>query len=242
MKNLAVYQEIGAADLDKVVLEHLPLVRRVAGHLASRVPDTVSFDDLMQAGVLGLLDAVKRFETGHGASFETYAELRIRGSILDELRRGDWSPRSLYRRARSVAEAIRAVEAKLGRSARDGEVAAELGLPLDGYHDTLRQLAGQRLLSVDELMDNAECTGMELPGDTPGPEQLVAEDEASARLQAVLEESPEREQLVLSLYYHEGLNLKEIGSILELSESRVSQIRTQALLRLRARLKNDEDE
>ena len=217
-------------------------MRRVASHLASRVPDTVSVDDLTQAGVLGLLDAVKRYETGHGASFETYAELRVRGAILDELRRGDWSPRSLYRRARTVTEAIRAVEAQRGRSARDAEVAEQLGVPLDEYHGTLQQLAGQRLLSVDELMDNSDSHGMELPGDTPDPEQLVTQGEASERLRSALEESPEREQLVLSLYYTEGLNLKEIGAVLDVSESRVSQIRTQALLRLRARLKSDEDE
>lgn len=242
MKNLAVYQEIGSEDLEKVVLQHLPLVKRVASHLASRVPDTVSVDDLIQAGVLGLLDAVKRYETGHGARFETYAELRVRGAILDELRRGDWSPRSLYRRARTVTEAIREVEAKQGRSARDTEVAQQLDMPLEEYHGTLQQLAGQRLLSVDELMDNSDSHGIELPGDTPGPEQLVAQNEVNERLRDALEESPEREQIVLSLYYNEGLNLKEIGAVLDVSESRVSQIRTQALLRLRARLTNDEDQ
>ena len=242
MKNLAVYQEIGAEDLERVVLEHLPLVRRVASHLASRLPDNVSLDDLTQAGVLGLLDAAKRYETGHGASFETYAELRVRGAILDELRRGDWGPRSLYRRARTVAEAIRTVEAERGRSSRDAEVAEQLGVPLEEYHETLHQLAGQRLLSVDELTDNADSHGMELPGNTAAPEELVLEGEVGEQLRAALEDSPEREQLVLSLYYNEELNLKEIGAILDVSESRVSQIRTQALLRLRARLKSDENE
>ena len=158
MNALEAYRKVRSDPLEQLVSEHAPLVRRIAHHLASRLPECVQIEDLLQAGMVGLLDAARRYDASHGAAFSTYAEVRVRGAMLDELRRGDWVPRSVHRRAREVAEAIRAIE-----------------------------------------------------------------------------ELPERERQVLALYYDEDLNLREIGAVLGVTESRVSQIRSQALLRLRAR-------
>jgi RNA polymerase sigma factor for flagellar operon FliA len=235
MNALEAYREVRDDPLDALVTEHAPLVRRIAHHLACRLPDCVQIEDLLQAGMIGLLDAARRYDSGHGAAFSTYAEVRVRGAMLDELRRGDWVPRSVHRRAREVAEAIRVVELNTGRPARDQEVAERLGISMEDYLVVLRDLAGQKLLSVEEMTDADGAGGLELKAETCDIFDEVARDRARTSLAAAIDELPERERQVLSLYYDEDLNLREIGAVLGVSESRVSQIRSQALLRLRSR-------
>ncbi len=238
MSALESYAASTSAALGEVVSEHADLVKRVALHLSSRLPHFVQLEDLMQSGMIGLLEAAKRFDSTKGASFRTYAELRIRGAMIDELRRGDWIPRSVHRRARDVAEAIREVEQATGREARDEDVAAHMGVELAEYHEVLSDMAGQQLLSVESLVEDAP-DGPWLEGNTENhtPERALLDADRTHALANAIDALPERERLVLSLYYDEELNLKEIGAVLDVSESRVSQIRSQALLRLRARVK-----
>lgn len=235
MEAISAYQSTGAESADEVVRRYAPLVRRTAYHLLSRLPPSVQVDDLVQAGMLGLLDAVGRFDAAREASFKTFAELRIRGAMLDELRHADWVPRSVHRKAREVAAAIGEVERIKGAAALDHEVAEHLGLSLAEYHDRLVDLSGQKLLSVEDLSDGEDS----LPASRDSsPEQLLSETQFAAQLAEAIRQLPEREQIVLSLYYDEELNLREIGAVLGVSESRVSQIRSQALLRLRSALPN----
>ena len=219
--------------LDALVERHAPLVKRIAFHLKRRMPPA-SVEDLIQAGLIGLIEAARSFDGSRGASFETYAGIRIRGAMIDEIRRGDWAPRSVHRNARRVSSAIRAIEARTGREASDLEVAQELGMELDEYHRMAQDCMGTRLFSIDELA----ASGGELEDDpgAAGPHDDVLRAQWQRNLAEAIDGLPERERLVLALYYQEELNLKEIGQVLGVSESRVSQIHSQAALRLRARL------
>jgi len=236
---LAAYQD-PRASMDRVIAQHAPLVKRIAHHLLGRLPNTVQLDDLIQSGMIGLLEAAQKYDASKGASFETYAGIRIRGAMLDEMRRGDWAPRSVHRNARRVAAAIRAVETRKANEASDQEIAAELGVSLDEYFAMLTDTAGRKLFSFDELPtdDGGESMVASYPESAPGPYEHVQNTAFRERLAEAIRNLPEREQLVLSLYYDDELNLKEIGEVLGVSESRVSQIHTQATLRLRARLQD----
>lgn len=220
-----------------VINEYASLVKRIAHHLNGRMPSHVSFDDMIQSGMIGLIEAAKKFDDSKGASFETYAGIRIRGSILDEVRRGDWAPRSVYRNSRRVADAIKLIENRTGRDARDQEIADEMGISKDDYFSMLQDLSATRLFSTAELIDAEESLPAE-GGDSVHSEPLSDLQKSSlvGDLAAAIKQLPEREQLVLALYYDEELNLREIGEIIGVSESRVSQIHSQATHRLRARL------
>lgn len=232
---LAMYSS-ARQSADELVNQHAPLVKRIAYHLMGRMPSSVQVDDLVQAGIIGLLEAAKNYDGSKGASFETYAGIRIRGAMIDEIRRGDWAPRSVHRNSRRVAGAIRAVESRTHREATDAEVAAELGVELDEYYRISQDCLSARLFSVDELL-NGENALSEDPGAVPvGPHDDIQRSEWEQCLASAIESLPEREKLVLALYYQEELNLKEIGQVLGVSESRVSQIHSQAALRLRSRL------
>ena len=189
----------------------------------------------MQAGMIGLLEASRKFDFGKGASFETYAGIRIRGAMLDEVRKGDWAPRSVHRNTRMVSDAMRAVEARLGRDAKDHEVAAELDMSLEEYYAILSDTAGSKLFSFDDLLEAGA------PADVQGGEEPLSglqDERFRAALVEAIDGLPERERLLLSLYYDEELNLKEIGAVLGVSESRVSQLHSQCAARLRAKLTN----
>lgn len=222
----------------RLVEQYAPLVKRIAYHLLARLPASVQLDDLMQAGMIGLLEASGKYDAGKGASFETYAGIRIRGAMLDEVRKGDWAPRSVHRNTRMVSDAIRAVEARTGRDAKDHEVAAELKMSLEEYHGILGDTQGSRLFSFDDLFQANEGGDLNEDADSAHPEPF--RDLEDERFQKALADAiahlPEREKLVLSLYYDEELNLKEIGQVLGVSESRVSQLHSQCAARLRARL------
>jgi RNA polymerase sigma factor for flagellar operon FliA len=215
----------------------LPLVKRIAYHLKGRLPDSVMVDDLIQSGIIGLIEASQKFDAGQGASFETYAGIRIRGAMLDEIRKGDWTPRSVYRKSREVSDAINVVESKKGREARDEEVAEEMGITLDEYYHILQDTNSAHLLSIDEP-DHDELSEERMVSGVKTPVSELAESGFQSALAEQINELPEKEKLVMALYYDEELNLKEIGEVLEVSESRVSQIHSQAIKRLKSRLKD----
>ncbi|MGH8195686.1 MAG: RNA polymerase sigma factor FliA [Woeseiaceae bacterium] len=219
---------------DELVSQGIGLVKRIACHLAARLPSSVEIDDLMQSGMIGLLEAAGNFDASRGASFDTYAGIRIRGAMLDEVRKLDWTPRSVHQKIRQVTQAMHAIESRTGRAAEAREVAADLKITLDEYHGILQDAAGCRLFSLEESVEHGEH-GRGLPdSDAETPEQTFGRAQFRAQLADAIRRLPERERLVLSLYYERELNLKEIGAVLEVSESRICQIHGQALVRLRS--------
>ena len=218
-----------------VVARHAELVRRIAHHLAAKLPASVDVDDLIQAGMLGLIEAARNYDAGQGAGFETYASIRIRGAMIDEIRRCDWAPRSVHRRAREAAEATRRIEQATGRAAGAGEIAQAMQIPLDDYNRLLEDASRTQVLSLDGMVeDNGEPRTARAH---PSPEHAIEREQFQQQLADCIGQLPEREQLVLSLYYERELNLREIGAVVGVSESRICQIHGQAMLRLRARLR-----
>lgn len=226
----------GVANSEALVMRHAELVKRIAYHLAGRLPASVEVDDLIQAGMLGLLEAAANYTADRGASFETYAGIRIRGAMLDALRKLDWAPRSVHRKARAAAAAIREIEAELGREARDGEIADRMGISLGEYHKIAQDAASCRIASLDETNGDDDSLLGHIEDERADPFLDATEDGFRAALARAIEELPERERLVMSLYYDDELNLKEIGAVLKVTESRVCQLHGQALVRLKARL------
>ena len=223
---------------DELVVKHSELVKRIAYHVVSRLPSHIEVDDLIQAGMIGLLNAAQNFTPTKGANFETYAGIRIRGAMLDEARKSNWTPRSTFRHAKQVSQAIRSIENRTGRDARAPEIAETLGVPLEEYHHMVESAASSRLFSYEQLASDPERSSMLPDAPEDGPETMLQEDQFRDALAQAIAGLPERERLVLSLYYDDELNLREIGEILEVSESRVCQIHGQAVLRIRARLDN----
>ncbi len=231
-----MYTDIQIKHADDLIRKHAPLVKRIAHHLIARLPSNVQVDDLIQAGMMGLLEASKKYEASKGAAFETYAGIRIRGSMMDEVRKGDWVPRSVHRNSRRISEAIKKIEDREGRDAQDEEIAHELEMTLDEYFSCLKDSNGGKLFSYEELSEQGDVVSDTLVGDTSSPDRSFQDASFKSHLANEIDTLPERERLVLSLYYEEELNLKEIGLILSVSESRVSQIHSQAAIRLRSRM------
>lgn len=222
---------------EQLILQYAPLVRYVVGRLAVTLPPTTDQEDLYGYGLIGLIQAIEKFSLERGVKFETYAITRIRGSVIDALRSQDWVPRSVRSRARDVSEAMRQIESEFGRPATEEEVANRLGIsPADLAHILSQE--SSPFLSLDELVqvsdDGQSITWLDtMADDRPGPSQMLEEDEFRDQLGKAIDSLPDREKLLLSLYYQEGLTLKEIGLVLNVSESRVCQLHTQAALRLR---------
>jgi RNA polymerase sigma factor for flagellar operon FliA len=237
MNRVRRYADASAADADALVLKHAELVKRIAYHLAGRLPAQVDVDDLIQAGMVGLLEASANFAPDRGATFETFAGIRIRGAMLDALRKLDWAPRSVHRKARAAEEALREVERELGAAASDAAVAERLGVPIHEYQRIVRDAASCRLLSLDEITEGDEAADA-IADAAEGPLGEVAGDAMRLALVRAIGELPEREKLMMSLYYEQELNLKEIGAVLGVTESRVCQLHGQALARLRSRLRD----
>ncbi|HCT61622.1 MULTISPECIES: FliA/WhiG family RNA polymerase sigma factor [Acidobacterium] len=227
------------AEQEQQLMEHLPTVRYLARRIHERLPHHVELDDLVSAGVVGLLDAMRKFDPAKKVQFRSYAQFRIRGAILDSLRMLDWSPRELRRKGRAVEEAIRAVTARLGRAPQESEVAGEMGLPLHEYQQLLGELKGLEIgtLHVERSEDSGEEELAFLPND-PEDDPLFRclKGEMRERLMAAIDALPERERLVMTLYYYEEMTMKEIGLTLGVVESRVSQMHSSAVLHLRALL------
>jgi RNA polymerase sigma factor for flagellar operon FliA len=241
MTVLSHYVDVGAIteerpNYDELMTEYAPFVKRIAYHMISRLPSNVQLEDMVQAGMIGLFDALKGYDMSKGASFETYARIRIQGSMIDEVRRCDWTPRSVYKKSRQISEAIRAVEKEQGRDAKDSEVAELLELSLDEYHNLVKDAAGCQLLSYEDIALAGGSNDEYQSGDFNGPYKHIQEENFKCGLVDKISNLPEREKLVISLYYDEEFNLREIGEILGITEGRVCQIHGQALVRLRARM------
>ncbi|NOI22158.1 RNA polymerase sigma factor FliA [Vibrio mediterranei] len=211
------------------------LVKRIAHHLIGRLPPNVLVEDLIQAGMIGLIEAQKNYDGTKGASFETYAGIRIRGAMLDDIRRGDWVPRSVHKYSRDISQAISVLEVELNRDPTDSEVANYLGLSLAQYHKALTDINCSKLVGIEDLGVSEDSVSVSDEEDNT-PFQGVADDAFREALIESIKSLPEREALTLSLYYDEELNLKEIGEVLGVSESRVSQILSQSMQRLRTKL------
>ncbi len=225
---------------DTLLDQHTVLVKKLAYQLKSKLPSSVELDDLIQAGMMGLLDAANKYEDSHGAQFETYAAQRIRGAMLDELRSADWLPRSIRKNMREVEAAISQLEQKLGRQPSEAEVAKELSLSLEGYYEKLSHCSGHQLVYYEDFQENenqGEHFLDRFVKDDDNPMQALLESDFKDALVNAIESLPEREKILMGLYYEQELNLKEIGAIMNVSESRVCQLHTQAVSRLRSTLK-----
>jgi len=227
---------------DFFVKQYAPLVKYVAGKVAIGMPHTVEFDDLVGFGVFGLFDAINKFDPEKNVKFKTYAVTRIRGAIFAELRSIDWVPRSVRQKTREIEEAIHRLEAGLGRAATDQEISDELGISIDDFHKNILKISGTSILSLNDVWFTGEendkvsiVDSIESP-QSLNPETIVEKEEIRRVIVDAIHELPEKEKQVLVLYYYEDLTLKEIGKVLEVTESRVSQLHTKAIMRLRAKL------
>lgn len=245
LKNLKDYRctmEPGVKD--KIVVEYAPLVRFIAQKIASRLPANIELDDLISCGVIGLMDAISKFDPTRDNKFKTYAEFRIRGAILDELRSQDWVPRSIREKSKILERAYAKLERELGRPATDDEMCKELDCSLEEFHAMVNSSKSVSLLNIDDSAsfnrgDKKLMMGLLEHRRSSNPFSAVNYKRAQERIKEGIKTLPEKQRLVLSLYYFEDLNLKEIGQVLDVTESRVSQLHTQAILKLKAKLKND---
>jgi len=237
-----MYTAQGVLAKEQLVSRYVPLVKRIAFHLMAKLPASVEVDDLVQNGMIGLLDAMSRYEEGLGAQFETYAVQRIRGAMLDGLRDNDWLPRSARREMRRVEAAIHALEHENGRHPSESELATALDLSLADYQKLLLEARGHQLVYLEDLADGQGGDFLERHGAATGQDPLALLEEAGIRqaLVSAIESLPEREKMMMALYYEQDLNLREIGEVLGVTESRVCQLHTQAIARLRTVVVGDD--
>lgn len=224
---------------EQLIIEYSELVKYVAGRLSIYFGSNVEYDDLVGYGVFGLIDAIDKFDISKNVKFETYASLRIRGAIIDAIREQDWAPRSLRKKSKELEKAYSEIENKLGRSASDKEVADKLGISVDELHKLLQEVNMSQMISLEDYLEQNHETGFDtlsLDGDKERPEQRMEIIEVKEILADTIDKLPEKEKLVVTLYYYEELTLKEISKIMEVSESRVSQLHTKAILRMRSKL------
>jgi len=241
MSTVELFAPDGTIDKNKAVKQLTPLVKRIAYHFMMKLPPSVQVEDLIQAGLIGLLGAAEQFNSNQGAQFETYAVQRIRGSMLDELREADWLPRSVRRTVRQIESAISKLQQRLGRHPMEQELAGEMGIELDEYQQMLYDARGGQLLHYEDFQDSDENDFFDFfVTDNKQSNPLAAlEDEKFRRyLITSISTLPDREKMVMGLYYEQELNLKEIGAVLGVSESRVCQLHSQAVARLRVKMKD----
>ena len=229
---------------DAFIRQYMPLVKYVAGKLAVGMPGSVEFDDLVGFGQFGLLDAINKYDPEKNVKFKTYAVTRIRGAIFDELRQIDWVPRSIRQKSREIEDTIVELESRLGRPAEDGEIAKAMNMSLEDFHHTVLKVSGTSVLSLNDVWYSGEDSDRMSIGDSIespaslNPDVIVEREEIKRVITEAINELPEKEKMVLVLYYHEDLTFKEIGQVLQVSESRISQLHTKANMRLRAKRTN----
>ncbi|GLR26717.1 RNA polymerase sigma factor FliA [Limnobacter litoralis] len=237
-----MYTAQGTLDNTRQIDQYVPLVRRLAHHLIAKLPASVHIDDLIQAGLIGLMDAITRFEEGQGAQFETYASQRIRGAMLDELRQADWMPRGVRQGQRKIEAAITKAEQQLGRTPIESEVAKIMGVSLEEYQDLLFESRGAQLVFYDDYAEDGDGEGYldrQMDGDEDAdPLSMLDDQRFRQSLVSAIENLPEREKMLMGLYYEQELNFREIAAILGVTESRVCQLHTQAVTRLRSKMKD----
>jgi len=227
---------------EDLVLKYAPLVKYISDRMAMRLPPNISREELVSAGIVGLIDALDKFDSEMGIKFQTYAEHRIKGSILDELRKMDWIPRSVRKDIHRIEDAIIAVKSRLVREPEDSEVAKEMGIDIDSYYRTISRARGVGLLSLDDIMpDGSSPRFAKQASNAPSPFDELKIKELKKLISKSLVSLSNKEQLVISLYYYDELTLKEIARVLDLTESRISQIHSKAIIRLRAKLKGGLD-
>lgn len=235
-----MYTANGNINKDEFVVEFTPLVKRIAYHMMTKLPASVQVDDLIQAGMIGLLDAIKRYEGSYGRQFESYASQRIRGSILDELREADWLPRSMRKKMRDLETTMRKLEQNLGHSPSEQELAEELDISLNEYHKILQNARGAQLIYYEDFQKDDEDPFLDrFCVDTGGdPLEALLDENLRALLIKAIDNLPPREKQVMGMHYGQEMNLREIGEVMGVSESRVCQLHTQAISRLRSRMRS----
>lgn len=237
-----MYTATGQLDREQLVQHYSPLVKRIAHHLMARLPANVQLEDLVQNGMIGLLDALGRYEEGFGAQFETYASQRIRGAMLDGLRENDWLPRNLRREMRRLEAAIQQLEQQNSRAPSEGELAASLGMPLGEYQKLLQEAKGHQLVYLEDFAseEGEAFLDRHLGTSEDDPSRLLEDKDLRREMVEAIGALPEREQLLMALYYEEELNLREIGEVMGVTESRVCQLHSQAIARIRSRIFGEE--
>ena len=242
-RDLKSYKFIDAETKNEIIIEYAPLIKYIAQKIASRLPSNIELDDLISCGIIGLMDAIDKFDPKRDNKFKTYAEFRVRGAILDELRAQDWIPRSIREKAKIIERAYAKLEALLGRSATDEEMSEELGVPQEEFHNMLHKARSVALLNIDDSSsfnkgDKKLIANLMMDSKVSNPFSAVAYKNSRDKIKEGIASLPEKQRLVLSLYYYEDLNLKEIGRVLNVTESRVSQLHTQGIVKLRVKFKN----
>ena len=239
-----MYTAKGQLDRDAMIRQHVPLVRRIAHHMIAKLPPNVELDDLIQVGMMGLAEALSRYEVAQGVQFETFATQRIRGAMLDELRETDWMSRSSRKSQKDIEKAVTRLEQKLGRSALESEIASELGMSLADYQSLLGKVRGTQLVYLEDMTrgDGEDGESFLERHETADPQAdpmaMLRDQRLRSSLVVAIESLPEREQFIIGMYYEQDMNLKEIAAVLGVTESRVCQLHSQAISRLRARLKD----
>jgi len=235
-----MYTPTGRLDANAMLKQHSPLVRRLAHQMIAKLPANVAIDDLIQVGMIGLHDAMGRFDPGQGVQFETFATQRIRGAMLDELRGSDWMSRGNRRQQREIETAVHKLEQRLGRAPHEKEIAAEMGLPLDQYQDLLTKVRGTQLVYLEDLSGDEgsdDFLDRHVSNDDVNPLAMLQDHRMREALVEAIKKLPEREQYVMSMYYEHDMNLKEIAAVLKVTESRVCQLHSQSIARLRVKLR-----
>ncbi|MBS0467921.1 MAG: RNA polymerase sigma factor FliA [Proteobacteria bacterium] len=236
-----MYTAKGQLNRDAMFQQHVPLVRRIAHHMIAKLPPNVELDDLIQVGLIGLNDALSRYEAAQGVQFETFASQRIRGAMLDELREGDWMSRSSRKSQKEIEQAMHRIEQRLGRSPMESEIAAELGMKLDDYQALLGKVRGTQLVYLEDMGGSEEgeegFLDRHVADEGADPMAMLRDQRLRAALVQAIKALPEREQHIMGMYYEQDMNLKEIAAVLGVTESRVCQLHSQAIARLRTKMR-----
>jgi RNA polymerase sigma factor for flagellar operon FliA len=237
-----MYTAKGQLDRNALIKQYQPLVRRLAHHMMAKLPPSVEVDDLIQVGLIGLADALTRYEASQGVQFETFATQRIRGAMLDELRENDWMSRGSRKSQREIETAMRRVEHRLGRVPKESEIAAELGMSLSDYQSLLGRVRGTQLVYLEDLAGRSEDDDSYLDrhvaDSAADPLNVLRDHKLREALVAAIKLLPEREQHIMSMYYEQDMNLKEIAAVLDVTESRICQLHSQSIARLRAKMRS----